>query len=92
MTCGMHKPPKKSFPQKGSIRKRLGTNAALLINPNNDFNMEILFFGSYAMVYICTRDNINHSRIPSITLRESKEYGGNFFMSLYTVKEIHINN
>ena len=40
ITCGMHNPIKKVFPQKGRIRKRLGAKTILLGYPNPDFIMK----------------------------------------------------
>ena len=85
--CIIH--PRNSFSQKIIIRKRLGPNMILLGNPNTDFNMKRIFFGSYDMVYTGTTKKPKIRNIPSIALRESNEYGGHFFMLLHTGKEIH---
>ena len=47
--------PRNYFTQKVSIRKILGENSILLVNPNTYFNMKIIFFGSYTMVYTGTK-------------------------------------
>ena len=44
------------------------------------------------MVYTGTANTIKYRRIPSLGFRESNEYRGHFFMSIYTVKEIHSKN
>ena len=74
------------LPQKCSIIKRIGANTILLVKTDPNFNMKITFFGSYAMVYTGTKNNMSCKSIPGIVLRESKKYGGHFFMYLYTGK------
>ena len=70
---------RKSFPHKGSIRKRLGSNTISLRNPSTDFNTKRIFFGYYAMVYTGKTNTLNRRSIYSIDLRESNEDGGQFF-------------
>ena len=78
LECIFHS--RNSFPQRGSISKRLGSNTILLGNPGPDFNMKIIFFGYYVMVYTGTTNTSKIRRIPSISLRESTGDGGHFFM------------
>ena len=58
--------------------------------PNPDFNQERVLFGSYNLVYTGTSNDINRISIPSIALNKSNDRGGNYFMSLYTGKILHI--
>ena len=44
------------------------------------------------MVFTGTTSTSKKKSIPSIVLRESNEDGGQFFMLLYTGKEININD
>ena len=44
------------------------------------------------MVYTGTTNKLKRRIIPSFDLRESYEDGRQFFMSLYTRKDIHIND
>ena len=88
----MHNILKNTFPQKGSISNILGYNTIFLGKPGTDFNMKIIFFGSYVMVYTGTTITLNRISMPSIALRESNEEGVHFFVSLYTGKEIHSND
>ena len=60
---------RKSFPQKGSIRKILYSNSILLGKPSTNFNMKIISFGSYAMVYTRTTNTSKRRTIPSIIVR-----------------------
>ena len=68
LECIIHS--RKSFPQKSSIRKRLGPNTILLGKPGPDFNTKGIFFGYYAMVYTGTSKKLNRRSIHSIDLRE----------------------
>ena len=61
-----------SFPHKGSISKRLGTNTIILGNTSPDLNMKKHFFGFYAMVYTGTTNKLNRISIPSIFLKGIK--------------------
>ena len=54
--------------------------------------MKIIVFRSYFMVFTGTTSTSKKKSIPSIVLRESNEDGGQFFMLLYTGKEININD
>ena len=65
--CIIHS--RNSFTQKGSISKRLVSNTILLGKPIPRFNMKIIFFGSYAMVYAVTEKTLKRRIIPSISLR-----------------------
>ena len=58
------------FLQKGSIIKRVGKNTILLINPNPDFNMKIIIFGYYAIIYTVANNNMSRRNIHGIELRE----------------------
>ena len=44
------------------------------------------------MVYTDKKNTLKISSIHIIALRESHKYGGHFFMSIYTRKEIHSND
>ena len=60
--------------------------------PSPDFNLKMNFFGSYAMVYTGTTNTSKRRSISGISLRESNEDRGHFFMLLYTRKDIHSND
>lgn len=67
--------------------------AAIVTGKNSpDMNLKRISFGSYAMVYIGTQNNMKRRGVPAIALRESNEAGGHYFMSLYTGKELHSNS
>ena len=54
------------------------------VNPN--FNHKHITFGSYAMVYTGTTNNMKIRSVTAIALNESNEHGGHYLMSLYTGK------
>ena len=54
-----------------------------------DMNNKYIAFGSYAMAYTETKNNMKRRSVPAIALNESNEAGGHYFMSLYTGKRIH---
>ena len=56
---------------------------------NPDFNHDHIPFGSYAMVYIRTKNDMKRRSVPDIALNESNNHGGHYFMSLYTEKRLH---
>ena len=60
---------RKSFPLKGIISKRLGSNTISLGDPSPGFNMKMILFGSYTMVYTGTANILKRKSIPSISLR-----------------------
>ena len=64
----------------------------LLGKPSTDFNINIIFFGSYAMVYTGTTNKLKRRIIHSIALRELNEDVEKFFMSLYTGKDIKVDD
>lgn len=57
--------------------------------PNPDFNNKRIVYRSYVMVYIDTDNTMNSRSVPAITLEESNENGGHYFMNLHTGCHIH---
>ena len=57
--------------------------------PNPDFNQESVVFGSFALFYKVTTNGMNRRIIPPITINESNNHGGHYFMSLYTGKILY---
>ena len=49
----------------------------------------MIAFGSYALVYIGTKNNMKPISVPVIALRRSNNTGGYYFISLYSGKRIH---
>ena len=46
-----------------------------------DFNRKGIPFGGYTMVYIGTENNMNSRTVPAISLNESNDVNGQYFMS-----------
>ena len=80
-----------AFAIKGSSRvsDTLSPSAIVLGRELPDMNHGCIAFGSYAMVYIGTQNNMAARSEPAIALRSSNEVGGYYFMSLSTGKQIH---
>ena len=87
MECIIHS--RKSFPDNSGINNRLGSNTIILGKQSPDFNMKIIFFGCFAMVYTGTTNTFKRRSIPIISLRGYNEDRGQLFVSLYTRKDIH---
>ena len=56
---------------------------------NPELNHKRITFGSYYMVNTGTKNDIKRRSVPSISLNESNDHGGHYFMSLYTGKRLH---
>jgi hypothetical protein len=75
-----------SFPSDNGVSDTLSPANIVLGRPNIDFNHNKIVFGSYALVYAGTKNNMKSRSIPAIALNPSNEWGGHNFMSLYTGK------
>ena len=56
---------------------------------NPKLNHKHIIFGSYAVVYTGTKNDIKRRSVPAITLNKSNDHGGHYFLSLYTGKRLH---
>ena len=74
------------LPTKGGILKTMSPSMIVKGKLNTDFNQERIVFGSYALFYTGTSNNINRRIIPYPALNKSNDHGGHYFMSLYTGK------
>ena len=79
-----------AFPLQRS-RYAVGLSTIVMGMPQTDFNKSRLPFGSYAMVYVGTRNDTTNRSVPAIALQESNDFRGFYFMSLKTGKRIHSN-
>ena len=75
-----------AFPVKGGISTTMIPSIIVEVNLNPDFKQERIVFGSYALFYTGTSNNINRIIIPYLALNKSNDHGGHYFMSLYTGK------
>ena len=79
-----------AFPSKNSISDDVSPASTLEGKQKIDMNIKRLEFGTYAMVYIKTINDIRKRSVPGIALKASNNAGGCYFMLLYTGKRIHI--
>ena len=49
-------------------------------------------FGSYAMVHIGSTNTMKNRCVQAIALKASNDYGGYYFMNIFTKKQKHIYN
>ena len=75
-----------AFPSKTLISSTMRTAMIVEGKGNPDLNHKRITFGSYAMVYTGTTNDIKRRSIPSSTLDKSNEHGGHYFMNIYNVK------
>ena len=75
-----------AFPIKNGISSTMIPYMIVESKCKPDFNHKQITFGSYDMVYTGTTNDMKIRIIPSISLNESNERGGSYFMSLYIVK------
>ena len=79
------------FPYKNGISRYLSPAAIILGSPNPDYIKLKITFGSYAQIYIGTKNVIKHRMVGFISLILDEEWGGGggCFMYLATGKYIH---
>jgi len=80
-----------AFSFKNEVSKTLSPASIVTSKSLPDINYMSIAFRSYAMVYISTRNNMKRRNVLAIALTESNEWGGHYFMSLYTGKYTSIN-
>ena len=78
-----------AFPSKTSISETISPATIVEGKPKLDLSKPKIYFGSYALVYTNTSNDIKTRDVPGIALRSSNSAGGHYFMSLYSRKRIH---
>ena len=78
-----------AFTPANGISCTLSPENIVLGRTTPDFNHGRIAFGSYALVYVGTKNNMKARSVPAIALRRSNELGGHYFMSLHTGKQLH---
>jgi hypothetical protein len=78
-----------AFPPTNGVSKTM--SPAMIVQGLSKPNLRYkrIVYGSYALVYMGTRNDMIARSIPVIALNPSKEHGGNYFMSLYSGKMLH---
>ena len=78
-----------SFPTNDSICTNMSPAMIVEGKPKPDVSKKIIPFGSYAMVYTSTSNNMKSRAIEGIALSSAGPKGGYYFLSLQTGKRIH---
>ena len=78
-----------AFPHKDGVSKNLSPASIVLGRSPIDYNHSRIAFGSYAMVYTSTNNNMSKRSVEAIALNPSNEKGGYYFMSLETGRKIN---
>ena len=65
-----------AFPSKKIIPSTMSPAMIVEVKVNPKFNHKRITFGSYAMVYTGTKNNMKRRSVPAIALNESNEHGG----------------
>ena len=71
-----------AFPSENGVSRTMSPATIVqgLPKPNMKYNR--IFFGSQAMVYVGTNNNMDARSVPAIALNPSNEHGGHYFMTL----------
>ena len=77
------------FPSKNSISDTMSPATIVEGVSKPDFKYKRVCFGSYALVWVRTTNDMTRRAIPCIALRQSNRQGGHYFMSLYSGRRIH---
>ena len=78
-----------SFPSKGGASQTLSPAGIVRGRNLPNFNNKSIRFGAYAYAATKTSNDMKPRKVPCIALGPSNEWGGHYFMSLYTGKRIH---
>ena len=78
-----------AFPSNTGVLKTLSPSNVIEGKRKPDFNYQQISFGSYALVYVGTKNNLKARSVPAIPLKLLNDWGGFFFMSLMTGKKLH---
>ena len=79
------------FPFKTGVSNTLSPETLLDGKEQPDLSIKRIPFGSYALIYTVTNNNMSKRSTPAIALSESNGAGGFYFMSLYSGKRLHSN-
>ena len=77
------------FPSKESVSDTMSPATIVEGKQKLDLNQKRLPYGTYAQVWIGTKNNMTQRSVPGIALKSSNSKGGVYFMSLYTGKRIN---
>ena len=78
-----------AFPTSSRIVGKISPAQIVKGTPQPDYNHQRIPFGSHAMVYTKTTNNMKARSMLVIALTLSNQSGGYYFMSLYSGKKLH---
>ena len=78
-----------NFNSKGSVSEMMSHATIVFGKQISDYNTKIIYFGSYALVYIGLANSMKIISVTDIASRYSNQYGGHYFMPLNSGKCIH---
>ena len=78
-----------AFPSTNGMSYTMSPERIVQEKQTVDMNIKRIFYGSFAMVFISTKNKMSRMIIPAIALNQSNMHGGHYFMSLYTGKRLH---
>jgi hypothetical protein len=71
-----------AFPVTNGVSKTMSPAMIVQGLPNPNLRYKRIVYGSYALVYIGTRNDMRARSVPAIALNPSNMHGGHYFMSL----------
>jgi hypothetical protein len=78
-----------AFPPTNGVSKTMSPAMIVQGLPKPNLQYKRIVYGSYALMYIGTKNDQSTRSIPGIALNPSNEHGGHYFMSLYDGKRLH---
>ena len=72
------------FPSKNGVSQSISPAGIVVGLPKPDMSINRIPFGSYAIAYTQTSNDMKTRGVPAIALSESNEKGGHYFLSLYS--------
>ena len=81
-----------NFPSKGGLSRKMSPAMLVEGKQKPDMKHKHITFGSYAMVYVTTKNTMTRRCILSIALNPSNQHGGHYFMSLFMGKRLNSYN
>ena len=77
-----------AFPPTNGVSSTISPANIVLGRPKPNMSHQHITFGSYAFVFVGTKNNMKHQSIPAIALRPANDWGGHYFLSLITGKRV----
>jgi hypothetical protein len=78
-----------TFPPTNGISKTMSPAMIVQGLPKPNLRYKRIVYGSYALVYIGTKNDQSARSVLAIALNPSNEHGGHYFMLLYSGKRLH---